>query len=550
MKLSFRSVYHAPKARSEIEHRTQSESGETPTRLDQAWILFWAGSGLLGILLLLRFLSGGGGSFPFDDTFIILEYARNFFERFEVAYNSGVPSSGITSPASMALVALVYGVIHDWTTAALFSSFLGWILTGLAGFFLSRKGLGITAARVFAVLYPISGRFLFHGLSGMDTMLFCAAALWALYFVLCDRHYACGLVLGLAWMIRPESAFVALPVGLWVWFRFGFQRFLVLALLALAVASPWIVFCLQDTGSIFPATLLAKTSIQSGGYAGVFDFLFKAFAFWSPTDTYSPMMNLHPVDIRLAAWDKLLHGAPILITGWLAIGLIRRSGRLFLVLMVAVLLIHFGVVFSRGAYLDLNFHRYYILNYLFSLFSSAYLLSLLLESSRIGLRRMGFVGLAVLMLLSVHDAKQVAKVYQYWCRHTYLLDGQTGLWIGKYLPSDAVIGLHNAGCVKWFGQRKTVDFAALTTTGMHERLMRDGFLRLVHDEGVTHFAYHGDEVWAKYGFPHMSKSPYFVKLQAPGRGVYQVRQDLLARLFAMENVKEDGMEGPPITADP
>ncbi len=484
MKSSLCCVRQWLKARSEMERRTQSESGDTPTCLGEVWILFWAGSGLMGLMLLLRFLSGGGGSFPFDDTFIILEYARNFFERFEVAYNSGVPSSGITSPATMALVALAYSGIRDWTTAALFSSFSGWILTLIGGFFLARKGLGVMAARVFALLFPISGRFLFHGLSGMDTLLFCATVLWALYFVLCDRHYACGLVLGLAWMIRPESAFVALPVGLWVWFRFGFQRFLVLVLLALAVASPWIVFCLQDTGSIFPATLLAKTSIQSGGNAGGFDFLFKAFAFWSPTDTYSPMMNLHPVEIRLVGWDKLLHGAPILIAGWLAILLTRRSGWPLLVLMVAVLAIHFGVVFSRGAYLDLNFHRYYILNYLFSLFSSAYLLSLLLESSRIGLRRMGFVGLAVLMLLSVRDAKQVAKVYQYWCRHTYLLDGQTGLWIGKFLPSDAIIGLHNAGCVKWFGQRKTVDFAALTTTGMHERRRRDGFLRLVHDEGV------------------------------------------------------------------
>ena len=548
MKAFFCCASRLRKARSGEDLLTPEGNFDTWERVVFTWCFFWVGAGLLGILLLLRFLSGGGGSFPFDDTYIILEYARNFFERFEVAYNSGVSSSGITSPASMALVALVYGLIRDWTAAALFSSYMGWILTGLAGFFLARKELGITTAWVFAVLFPLSGRFLFHGLSGMDTMLFGAAALWALYFVLLDRQVACGLVLGLGWMIRPEMAFIAIPVGLWVWFRFGFKRFVVLALLAMAVASPWMVFCLLDTGSIFPATLVAKSSIQSGGNLDMVDFLNKAFAFWSPTDAYSPMMNLHPVEIRLAGWDKLLHGAPLLIAGWVAIALTRRSGRPLLLLMVAVLVIHFGVVFSRGAYLDLNIHRYFILNYLFSLLSSAYLVALVLESPRLGLRRMGWVGLAALMLLSVHDAKHVAKVYQYWCRHTYLLDGQTGQWIGKFLPSDAVIGLHNAGCVKWFGQRKTVDFAALTTTGMHERLLQNGFLRLVYDEGVTFFAYHGDEIWAKYGFPHMSKSPYFVRVQAPGRGVYQVRRDLLAQLFALEPVNAE--QNPPVASEP
>ncbi len=48
----------------------------------------------------------------------------------------------------------------------------------------------------------------------------------------------------------------------------------------------------------------------------------------------------------------------------------------------------------------------------------------------------------------------------------------------------------------------------------------------------------------------MSKSPYFEKLQAPGRGVYRVRQDLLAKLFAMESGKGDGESGPHAKTDP
>lgn len=499
------------------------------------WRLALACAWTLGLLLGLRFLAGRHESFPFDDTFIILDYARNFFERFEIAFNAGVPSTGITSPASMAIVAAAYGLVRDWTAAALFLSLFGLFAAFGAGVLLARKALGDVAALVFAVLFPLSGRFWYHGLSGMDTMLFCAAAGWALFFALCDRPIPCGAVLGLGWMVRPEIVFVALPAGAWFLKRRGVRSTAVLALVAAGMASPWIAFCLKDTGTVFPATLLAKTSLQSGGMAGAQDFLTKALAFWIPTDAFSPGMNFHPDELRLAGMDKWLQGVPVLLAGLVAMAFAGRPARHLLVMILSVLGLHFAAVFGRGAYMDVNFHRYFILNYFFAALAAAGLVALGLEQPRRWLRLGAAVGLAAAMAASTRYALWAAKSYQFWCRHTLLLDGQTGIWIGQNLPPDAVIGLHNAGCVKWFGQRKTVDFAALTTTKMHERLMQEGFLRMVYDEGVEYFAYHGDEVWAKYGFPHMSQSPYFEKLPAPGRGVCRVRRDLLANLFALDD---------------
>lgn len=55
-----------------------------------------------------KFLATDVGFFPQDDAYIILQFAKEFLSSGTLAYNSGEPSAGITSPLFVVFVSLVY----------------------------------------------------------------------------------------------------------------------------------------------------------------------------------------------------------------------------------------------------------------------------------------------------------------------------------------------------------------------------------------------------------------------------------------------------------
>src|SRR5262245_15834234 len=73
---------------------------------------------LSAIYLGILHLRSGVG-FPLDDAYIHLQFARNLERTGQMAFNSGVPSSGSTAPLYPVLLAGVYKVISNWKLASL-----------------------------------------------------------------------------------------------------------------------------------------------------------------------------------------------------------------------------------------------------------------------------------------------------------------------------------------------------------------------------------------------------------------------------------------------
>ncbi len=55
----------------------------------------------------------GGPGFPLDDSFIHLQFARNFYEHGQMAFKPGVPSSGSTAPMYAVLIAGAYHLVRN-----------------------------------------------------------------------------------------------------------------------------------------------------------------------------------------------------------------------------------------------------------------------------------------------------------------------------------------------------------------------------------------------------------------------------------------------------
>ena len=52
-----------------------------------------------------------------------------------------------------------------------------------------------------------------------------------------------------------------------------------------------------------------------------------------------------------------------------------------------------------------------------------------------------------------------------------LINVQAGLWINKNTETDATVGANDAGAIRYFGQRKTIDFIGLNNHGIAQRVI-------------------------------------------------------------------------------
>ena len=191
---------------------------------------------------------------PMDDTYIHLTYSRNLLQsgRF-MEYDVGVPSSGTTSPLWTAL-AIVPQLFEKTSPEALLMALSG-LLAALAVFF--------AAGRRWAAPLILTGPFIFHAASGMETSLAVLLVVLMMRTMEGDsgRGPTLAILLAAAVLTRPELLVLALPVFLHLRRgarEAGASRTLPFLLPAALVTVLWAVWNLHATGSPMPAAFHAK----------------------------------------------------------------------------------------------------------------------------------------------------------------------------------------------------------------------------------------------------------------------------------------------------
>ncbi len=413
--------------------------------------------------------------FPLDDAWIHRVYARSIALGRGLAYNGSVQETGSTSPAWVLLTAPWEWLSFLGTEAVV----LGVKATGASLALLAIHGVRRIAALltgsepvalVAATVFALDPRLVFAALSGMEPILLLALLLGAVCAILEDRPRWLAFGLGIAMITRPEAVvfvpFVALAHLL-------YHRDHTPALdprnLALALVPPlaWLVFCKVVTGHALPNTFYAK---------GL------------PFTLSLEKLRLGWGAIALEGWGASAAFVPGLL-GYLLLVLRGRErfARLALLLLPASCFAFVvAVVGSRTMRLD----GYYWTRWtdpassLLTAFAAIGLAALLVgmrrqtedavldrPSVRWGMRAAAMLASALALPVLVTSTEDRRFHLTMDARAIHALNVRIGRFVRENTPEDAVLAVNDAGAIRYFGERHTLDLMGLNDHAIvHRRI--------------------------------------------------------------------------------
>lgn len=423
-------------------------------------------------------LSQSAPGFPWDDAYIHATLAMNLAETGRLGLQAGTWGAGSSSLLWVLLLAAGYRLgLPPWSAAILLGGsahvFASWAFARLSEGLFGRTG-GLLAGMLYALFGPLA----FLALSGMETALFLALGIAAIWTWTRGRPVWTGALLGLLMLARIESVvlwavlFAAEALRAWRKRRYG-----TLGWIALLPLAGWVVagaIRLVSEGQLLPLTLSGRRWLWGLPPPGT----------WAPEKmaVFLDYWRIYLQDwflqaFRLEAWPALHLGYLVLLVLW---GL---GGSAFLLARTwqARREAH-----AWGALLLLLWGLGHMLLYLLLLpiasfrhqvpFLPAVLLvlvggeALLFATLRraLGARRPGLAwaarGLAIAALLGWAGLTcgQWLVNYRDQVEHINQVHVRMGQWIAAHVPSEAVVASFDIGAIAYFGKHEVVDLGGLT----------------------------------------------------------------------------------------
>ena len=423
----------------------------------------------IGISLFILFSSGSHGQrgFPLDDAWIHLVYGRSIAQNGFLAYNTGIPSTGSTSP----LWAYVLGMVHVTLRQTVFiiwgAKILGLVLHAAMAFLSFRLVLAVTSSVWSGFL---TGVFLGScpslaatSLSGMEISLGCMLCLAGIFYFLQGRWRLSGLLLGLAGLTRPEFGAVILVLIVDMLVRIEKRKASARAAFHFAwpvvlLAGLYLGWNLTVDGRLFPATFYGKAMLKGGMDAG----------------------QRIVVGLGMITSDAPLAGGIIAI-GLLCLFLIRDAERrpIFILLLSGMFYLGGNLAIIPPVDPDAFYHLRYLLPAVPLLFtgiaagtaSGAKVLGQIISTKKkrtpnvFEILFFSALGLVIVffMIWTVSGLKFWRNKYSRDCRNINEVQVELGRAIARGLSPDARVGTIDAGAIRYFGGRFTVDLMGLNT---------------------------------------------------------------------------------------
>jgi hypothetical protein len=447
------------------------------------------------ILLLVYYLTSAlpGGGVPFDDAWIHFVFARNLAEHGEISFNLGQWSGGTTSilwdlllatgyrlSGQMLATAYVLGAICYLAATAglliLLATFMGPSVEG--------RGLALAGAVSFAAV----GFIPYLALSGMDTLLFVALAVWTLAtFVLGHRTLAAGLLAALV-VTRIEGIGLAgvLAVATLIEDQFRLKPLLRLLFPSAALVTVYLAFNLTVTGSPLPTTMAGRKwlwGLPGGLWAFSLSRSVRFLRDWITLVRHFVLAGCR--GIPEIAWVALV------IVG--AIGGAVKTVRRYAMESGFALLVGWGLVHNLAYLLlaPLASWRHQVPN-LVVLPTLATTGCLTMSEQLTGSARRRWVaalGELTVVACLVPGIVGYRQAFGDHVTHINRVHVAAGQWIAESLPSDAVVAAFDIGAIKYFGRRETLDLGGLTDASFAADYLYPGRTSLfLRERGATHLA--------------------------------------------------------------
>lgn len=241
---------------------------------DGRWFLCFAIAALVQAIVLFAIswnIAGGHFMFPLDDSYIHLQYARQFANNQPLVYTTGMaPSGGMTSPFYVLLMMPFFLAGLTGAKGAFAAFALGvlfWILTPIWTYQLVKRLSNCLAGAIAGILVLANGHLLWNFLSGMETglytILLLGAALAAQTWWQSERPHArlfALAFLAVLPLVRPEGIIAPVLLAVILLLRRGEEpRLSILPVLACFLPFLlWLAVLWLATGDWRPAGLIVK----------------------------------------------------------------------------------------------------------------------------------------------------------------------------------------------------------------------------------------------------------------------------------------------------
>jgi hypothetical protein len=438
-------------------------------------------AGALGIWAAGLTLRACGGEMipPLDDTYIYLQYARGAAQGEPFSYQPGAePTRGATSllyPFLLAPAARVVGPEHlPWAAWGLGIVLLAF--SALAADRWATRRVSPTAGWAAGLFTLLSGHYLWGAASGMDIALYgfalagtVAAVPW--YQDAPNARSGARRLGGLAaWLLflglaRPEGTAPAMVIALAVALthrapnRRGARAALLLVpLAAVAITAATTILALGETT---PNTLAAK-AVWSEPRPDMRADLLRRLPSVFVQITRALLSDFHSRAFGFGS-GRLLEALLLIGAGWGAVtSLVGRRRDLAGFTLTAVV---FTGLLTALAPIDFNMHHHrYQIPYV-------PLAATLVAAGwwRVFPKRVSWrtrtLPLALIGVLLLPGTARYTRMVARNAANIHDQQVAMGRWIDANLPSDAVVGVNDAGAIAYYGNRRAVDLVGLVTNG-------------------------------------------------------------------------------------
>jgi hypothetical protein len=407
--------------------------------------------------------------FPLDDTWIHMVYARNLAQSGLPVYNHGALEAGFTSPLWLVFGALAHLVaslsgVSVVVMVKILGVLLAW-LSSVAVFETCRRLTEVFASSVLCGLYvatlPV---MVFSQVSGMEICLTTCLSAWAILCLLKNRYLLGGVLLGLGAIARPENAVLTALVVLVVVLLGSseslggkLKRGLKLLLPTVILLALWSLLCLLITGHLMPNTFYAKAS--------TYDVL----------GTFGRVIG----EIVLQTPAMFLYSGVLLYALGVLYMLTLRQRTVALIVLLYPWLFILAIAASRhipgqsGVYF--YWFRYVLPAFPFLFVPVAagfeFLWSAARRSPGNGSKKniKWLIYLIAILLVTLSWVRLPGRLqfrssqYAWNCQNINEVQVELGRWVNENTPEDAILAVNDAGALRYFGERKTIDLLGLNS---------------------------------------------------------------------------------------
>ncbi|MDQ3019594.1 MAG: hypothetical protein M3R36_03345 [Bacteroidota bacterium] len=434
-------------------------------------------------------------SFPLDDPWIHLTFAKNLAQYFSFSYfKNEMATSGSTSPLYTIIVALGFFVTKNEMAISYILGMLFFSLAAISFYKLSlfefdNEGL---FAFLCAGIFVLDKGMNFISVSGMETTMFIFILILCAYFYKKRKAIPFAIMLGLILWTRPDGiVFIIAAVIDYILVMiysknddnldlFSKKELKLISVIFLGIVGLYFGLNLLLSGSLLPNTYSAKLAYYSPELRNRMNFL--KYEVWEYFKTGSYFLLLIGFifsilkliyDISKKTYNKntiyVLFILGLIFVYFLKLPYAHRFGRYMMPI------IPFFILVATIGFRDLaRMFNKYTENLLFSKVSF-------------------YILIGITYFIGFKNYEEYKDVYAYECKYIYDRQVKAAQWLKKNTKETDIIATHDVGAIGFYSERKIVDAVGLVTPELIKNISDKNYVdtltKYMKDNKVTYLAF-------------------------------------------------------------